>query len=62
MTPPKNACHKPYMQKFKRRQNEQFLFLQKAISFDLLNLTLSQGEISDYYISGKRTKISNIKS
>ena len=59
MTPPKTACHKPYMQKFKRRQNEQILFLQEAISFDLLNLTLSYGKINGSFISGKQ--ISNIK-
>ena len=50
------------MQKFKRRKNEQILFLHEAMLFDLLNLTLSHGKINDSFISGKRTKISNIKS
>ena len=62
MTPPKTACHKPYMQKFKRRQNEQNLFLHETTSFDLLNLSLSFGKINGYFISCKQRKISNIKN
>ena len=62
MTSPKTACNKPYVQKFKKGQNEQILFLHEAISFDLLNLTLSYGKRNEYYKSGKHTKISNIKS
>ena len=62
MTPPKTACHKPYMQKFKRRQNEQNLYLHETTSFDLLNLTLYFGKINGYFISCKQTKLSNIKS
>ena len=61
MTPPKTACYKPYLERFKRSQNEQILFLHKAISFDLLNLTLSYGKIKDYFTSGKQTKKSKIK-
>ena len=63
MTPPKTACHKPYMQNFKRRQNEQIQFLHEATSFDLLNSTLSYGtKMNGYLISSNQTKISNIKS
>ena len=62
MTPPKTACHKPYMQKFKRGQNEQILFLHETTLFDLLNSTLSYSKMNGYLISGKQTNISNIKS
>ena len=61
MTPPKTACHKPYMQKFKRRQNEQNLFLHEITSLDLLNLTLSFGKINGNSVSCKQTKLSNVK-
>ena len=65
MTPPKTACHKLYLQKFKRLQNEQILFLHETTYFDLLNSTLSNhanSKMNGYLISGKQTKISNIKS
>ena len=55
MTPAKTACHKPYMQKFKRRQNEQILLLHETTSIDLLNSTLSYDNMNGYLISGKQT-------
>ena len=61
MTPPIMACHKPYMQNFNRRQNEQIQFLHEAISFDLLNLTLSYGETKGYFISNKQKKYQTSK-
>ena len=50
------------MLKFKSRENEPILLLHETTLFDLLNLTLSYGKINGYFVSGKQTKISNIKS
>ena len=43
----------------------KFFFLHETTSFDLLNSTLSNhanSKMNGYLISGKQTKISNIKS